>query len=306
MEGYEMPDWMDLDRMILMKNRMQEEALFGDGEEFPAESPDAFSDAPLSFEELTGILQEDLEELYEMTATLNRYSPEYKKVCKQMEELIRHLGSCCVTKAVLEQNGFEFPKLQDLDLHDLYGMVSFNIRKSRTAYLDGKRLKNCADTGLLQLNKSLAVLALQMNATENKIRQIREGKIDTAKMLERVDLYVMTPETKVQKEKKERRAAAAKARALPVIGSVARQMIAERKAEERAEREEERAQQESLRSTFGTIQPFGAPAIFRPSKSMMELANRDEIPDMVQKLYDPPGPSEATRKKLRNKRKKKK
>ena len=75
----------------------------------------------------------------------------------------------CVTKAVLEQEGFEFPRLKDLDLKDLYCMVSFNFRKTRTAYHDSERLKGCADMGLLEQECRLVDLAERLQATEEKI-----------------------------------------------------------------------------------------------------------------------------------------
>ena len=315
MEGYEMPEWMDLDRMIYTQNRMKEQTMFGDGEEFPPESPDEFSHAPLTFKEMAAALREDLEEVFQLTETLNRFSPEYLKVSRILEGAIRHVGSCCVTKAVLEQNAIELPRLEDLQLGDLYDMVSFNFRKTRQAFLDSKRLRNCADMDLYQMESRWAGLTRQIEATEIRIRQIREGKIDTAKLLERTNIFKPESGRERRKELKERRALAAKGRSLPVIGSVARRMIAERKAEEREQREEERLQRQAMGLLPGSARPFTA-EVFRPSKEMLDLIRMDEEQEKLKLYHDarpslyeaPPrdGPPEATRKKLREKRKKKK
>ena len=156
MEGYEMPEWMDLDGLMAMRRQAQDLAMFGDGEEFPPEAIDAFSDEPLSFEEMAAGLREDLEEVFTLTRMINRFSPEYPKVSLQLENLIRQVGRCCVTKVVLEKNGIDLPKLQDLELADLYNMVSLNYRKTRSAYQDSVRLQGCADMKLLDLESRWA------------------------------------------------------------------------------------------------------------------------------------------------------
>ena len=155
MEEMMMPDMMEIEKMAAIRHGMREEKLFGDGENLPAESDECFSDMPLDFEEMTAALQKDLEQVYELTKELNRYSKDYPDVCRRLVRMIKRLGSCCITKAVLELKGFEFPRLKELDLKDLYCMVSYNFRKTRTAFHDSLRLRNCADMGLLDLESIL-------------------------------------------------------------------------------------------------------------------------------------------------------
>ena len=141
----------EIDDFYEQYREMRDRALLGNEDGLTAETFEVFSEAPLTFEEMAAGMREDLEKVYTLTGTLNRYSADYPLVCRQLERMIRRMGSCCVTKAVLEQKGFEFPALKDLNVKDLYCMVSFNFRKTRTAYHDSERLKGCADMGLLEL-----------------------------------------------------------------------------------------------------------------------------------------------------------
>ncbi len=231
---------------------------------FEAESLECFSEDPLEFEEMAVVLREDLEDVYTLTGTFSRYSPDYPAACRILEKMIRRMGSYLVTKAVLEQKGFSFPSLKDTGIRDLYSMVSFNFRKTHAAYLEGKQNKNCADLGLLAMECRWVDLAEQLKATEEKIRLIHSGKVNIDRMLERAAMF--------KGEKPVRRVnrshpVPGKAHSLPVIGSVARRMIAERKAFEK-----------SLKSSpapFPGVRPFQEP-IFRPSKEMMDMIRLDE------------------------------
>ena len=127
MDGMMMTDFSDPDEYYAMFKEIRDRALLGDSEGLPAESFEDFSEMPLTFEEMTAGMRDDLEQLYTLTGTVNRYSADYPVLCRQLERMIKRVGSCCVTKAVLEQEGFEFPQLQDLNLKDLYCMVSFNF-----------------------------------------------------------------------------------------------------------------------------------------------------------------------------------
>ena len=137
-----MPDWDEFDNAFAMAHAKREDQFMPTEDGFPAESFEEFSEAPLEFEEMAAALRRDLDEVYSLTGTLNRFSPDYVSCGKVLEKMIRRMGSFCVTKAVLEQKGFDFPVLKNLDLKDLYCMVSFNFRKTRCAFLDGKA-KTC-------------------------------------------------------------------------------------------------------------------------------------------------------------------
>jgi len=117
---------------------------------FPFEPLDAGDESPLQFEEYTSILLEELSDIYYLTKIDNRFSPAYRETCELLEKMIRHLGSCCVTKAVLEQKGITFTKLDRLDIALLYCYVSFNFRKCGEAVQEGKK-KYIFDTQLVRM-----------------------------------------------------------------------------------------------------------------------------------------------------------
>ena len=261
----------EIDDFYSAYQEMRDRALLGDSDELPAESFENFSECPLTFEEMAAGMRKDLEKVYTLTGTLNRFSADYPLVCRQLERMIKRMGSCCVTKAVLEQKGFDFPTLKDLDMKDLYCMVSFNFRKTRTAFHDSERLKDCADMGLLELECRWVDLAERLKLTEEKIRMIRSGKLNADRMLERAELF--KGEKGYSRKHADTQKALPGGRALPVIGSVARQMIAERKAEEEA--------RDAVFRPIPGARPFQEARPFRPAefpsvKTMMALAQQDE------------------------------
>ena len=77
---------------------------------------------------------------------------------------------------------------QELELQDLYNMVSLNYRKTRSAWQDSVRLQGCADMKLLDLESRWVSLADRLRSTEEKIRLIRDGKIDTALVINQIGL----------------------------------------------------------------------------------------------------------------------
>ncbi len=207
-----------------------------DEDGLPAESFDMSSELPLNFEEMASGLRKDLFEVYELTGKLNRFSKNYPECCRLLEKLIKRVGSCLVTKAALEQKGFNFPGFEGLNITELYCMVSFNFRKTRTAFHEGKRKNGCADLGLLIQECRLVDLAEQLKSTEEKIRQIAAGKINIESMLERVNMYkgqkgISRPQQNGQQP------VSTQAHSLPIISSVIRKMIRDQKAREKEERE---------------------------------------------------------------------
>ena len=81
---------------------------------FPFEPLDAGDESPLKFEECASVLLDELSDIYYLTKVNNRFSPAYRETCEMLEKMIRYLGSCCVTKAVLEKKGIQFTKLDGL------------------------------------------------------------------------------------------------------------------------------------------------------------------------------------------------
>lgn len=188
---------------------------------FSFESLEDFSESPLEFEEYASVLLDDLSDTYSLTGMYNRYSPNYLTACGLMEKIIRRLGSCCVTKAVLEQKGFSFKKLDRLTVDGLYGCVSFNFRKCHAALQGGKE-KNIFDFRLLNLECRLYELADRLRSTGEKIRRIRDGKVNADWMLERESVFAAgKPAGKAHPSV----AAYRGAPSFPLLGSVAREML---------------------------------------------------------------------------------
>ena len=139
-------------------------------EELPFESLDDFSVAPLTFEETAVMVWQKTEYFFDLTAKFNRKSEKYLEACAFLEKGVKYLGSCCLTAAVLgEEDDQEFPKLEGLSTHWLFGLVSFNVRK-----LDAAVNEFLADTGdipgkWLDMQFRFLNLAERLKATERKI-----------------------------------------------------------------------------------------------------------------------------------------
>lgn len=193
--------------------------------DLPFESKEDFSSDPLSFEKSALIIWEDTQKIYDHACTENRFSENYLKYCAQLERNIKHAGSLCLTKTVLEQNGFEFPQLENMTIRELAGMVSFHLLKCHAA-LDGI-YKDNNFLGLTYLNWEIRWFDLEnrLKATEVKIQKIREGKINTEKMLQQEQVF----KDELPAEKNHRcgspKSLRINANALPLDGSMARYML---------------------------------------------------------------------------------
>ncbi len=166
----------------------------------PFEPIDSFSSDSVSFEEMTSVLWEEAEETYYHTQVLNRHSGYYFAACHDLEKLLKELGSCCVTKAVLEKKGFAFPALDELTVEKLYGMLSFNFRKCRAAILELRQRDLIPESASDMLNRWY-LLAERLIATGERIEKIRSGKIDADKLIEAPDIRVQKPKNSAPDEK---------------------------------------------------------------------------------------------------------
>lgn len=195
---------------------------------FAYEQGDEFSDLPLSFEEYMEGLAEDLEDIYGLTTIDNRFSPNYLSSCSLMEKLINRLGSCCVTRAVLEKKGVTFTKAERISVGFLYRCVSFNYRKCRAALKEGKE-KHILDFKLLDLECRLFSLAERLNSTAEKIQQIRDGRISADSMLKQAEVMRTLSGACSKSGKAEMLSAHRRAGSLPVLGSMARKIVQKEK-----------------------------------------------------------------------------
>lgn len=217
--------------------------------DLPDEDFNAFSDAPYEFENSTQLLWDDTGRVYYHACTANRFSENYLQYCVQLEKNIKELGSCCLTKAVLEQHGQKFEKLSELNINALVRMVSFHLRKAHAA-LDGIYQDNNL-LGMTYLNWEFRWVGLgnRLKATEVKINKIKEGKINTEKWLEQAEVFKGEERRNDKAEIAQPAALRINASALPIKGSMARQLLSmEKQAEKKAEqerKEEERRQKAS-------------------------------------------------------------
>ena len=239
--------------------------------DLPDEAFDAFSDAPFDFEETAQMLWEDTQKVYYHACTANRFTDKYLRLCGQLEKNIKELGSWCITKAVLEQNGMEFPKLADMNIDELVRMVSFHLRKAHAA-LEGIYQDNDL-LGMTYLDWELRWVSLgkRLKATEVKIQKIRDGVI-SGQWSDFGDQWSKNSGqgTEVGDRKRvdvTRRVQSLRMNpnALPVKGSAVREMI---RAEQEVRREQDRRFHELVReasANLGVSPRSLAPQPFRPS-----------------------------------------
>ena len=236
----------------------------------------SFSNAPLEFEDTTLDLWDDTQKVYYHACIANRFSENYLTYCNQLEKNIKQLGSFCLTKAVLEQKGIDLPKLKDMTIHELVCMVSFHFRKCHAA-LDGIYRDNNI-LGMTYLNWEFRWVGLgnRLKATEVKIQKIKEGKINVDSMLRETETFKGEPRTNAELQKP--KSLNVNPSAMPINGSVARDMLraekeevkkaeATRKERERKLKEAERLEREADR--LMGIKPYP------PSREGTSILNRE-------------------------------
>ena len=143
---------------------------------YPFEPFDMFSAEPLGFLETAMRLETEMTELFSLGCRLNRHSPMFAKVSGQMERMIRQLGSCCITKAILEQQGQQFPLLEQVTIDWLRRMTAFNFRKCCAAFMDAHEAGSW-NLGSSDLSLRWSALDKRLLATAEKIEMIRSGEI---------------------------------------------------------------------------------------------------------------------------------
>ena len=144
---------------------------------FKYEPFEAFSAEPLGFLETAMRLQTEALELFSAMGTANRHSPLYIRMCSQMEKLIAQLGSCCITKAVIEHEaGEKFGFLTDLTIKRLRKITGFNFRKCYQSFMESQTLGHY-NAATLNLSVRWAALDKRLIATAEKIEKINAGKV---------------------------------------------------------------------------------------------------------------------------------
>ena len=241
--------------------------LSGDCDEngLPFDPEGMYNSAPLAFDEMMNVLWHVTNAIHYTATRYNRHSTQYFTLMKELEKHIKQLGSFCVTRAVLEKSGTTFPGMEEMPVKELYCMVSLHFRKCALAQRDLEASEHIVDMNTAGWLFRWAALAGRLQATEDKIRKIKEGKINIESLLERAQVYKDEP--KVRRDRSENHASPQmRARAFPVLKSFAGELqkarIEEEKAVERAEKEAEREQkrrEKTLRTTprdTYSVQPY--------------------------------------------------
>ena len=247
--------------------------------DLPFEALSEFSNAPFEFQNKALLLWKDTQLIYVHACTANRFSGNYLMLCTQLEKNIRQLGSFCLTKAVLEQQGQSFPELSGLSIKELVGMVSFHIRKAHAA-LEGIYRDNDI-LGMTYLNWEYRWIGLdnRLRATEVKIEKIKNGEIHLEPVVRQAETFKDVPRTNQNSRKNEETAKSlrANANALPFNGAMAglmgywekrREKDAEQK---RKERERKLRRAERLERELGML-----PKPFEPDREMTKLNKQME------------------------------
>ncbi len=201
-----------------------------DGYGYEFEPLDAFSTDPLGFTERTMRMQNEASETFSLVRAANRHSPLFTKLSGQLEKLVNYLGSCCITKAVMEQQGESFRLPDILTTDRLRGMAAFNLRKCYAAFMEC-RAAGRYSYAAFDLSVRWALLDRRLEATAEKIEKIKAGKvsIDPSEKRPSAGPQVETSENKEQHAVP----LPAKGTALPVDKAAVRKA-----GEEKAEKEQ--------------------------------------------------------------------
>jgi len=237
--------------------------------DLPLEPLGEFSNAPFEFQNKALLLWRDTQLIYIHACTANRFSGNYLMLCTQLEKNIRQLGSFCLTKAVLEQQGQSFPELSELSIKELVGMVSFHIRKAHAA-LEGIYRDN-DNLGMTYLNWEYRWIGLdnRLRATEVKIEKIKNGEIHLEPVVRQAETFKDEPRTNQDSRKNEETAKSlrANANALPFNGAMAGLMGYWEKKSEKAAEEKRRERERKLRRAERLERESGmVPGAYRPPK----------------------------------------
>ena len=245
----------------------------------PDEDPGSFSLTPFEFEESSEILWSDTRKVFFHACKANRFSDDYLMLCSQLERNIRHLGTVCITKTVLEKNNKIFSGISGLNVRELVSMVSYHLRKAHAALEGIYRDNNVLGLSYLNWEFRWVGLGNRLKATEAKINMIREGKINVDSILRQAETFGNDAAAYDQDRTED---IAANPEAFPILGTVARMMRIEEKAKAeeaervRREREQKIREAEKLERRadrwYGSFQPARA---LGPDKNILAMFSRE-------------------------------
>ena len=217
-----------------------------DNYNFPFEPEGIYNSAMLDFEEISAALWTLILHTHYSATRYNRMSPNYTLLMQHLEKDIKQMGSYCITKAVLEQSGKEYPNLKMMELKELSCMVSLHFRKCCCAFNDIMKQTGSHDMNMMSWIFRWAGLFERLKATQDKIDKIKSGKINIENLLETQNVYKDEP--KLRRDRSER-AVEPKTRAssMSVMKSYTKEVKLQQKAEEKQERALQRAAEQAKR-----------------------------------------------------------
>ena len=139
-------------------------------DELPFESLDDYATDPAGFEEIAAMVSQKVEHIFTLTQKYNHASGKYLEICAHLERGIKYLASCCITKAVLEaKKDMQFPTIDELTTHRLFGMVSFNLRKLNRTVNEKMAASDDIPAPWYDMFLRYVNLAERLKSTETKI-----------------------------------------------------------------------------------------------------------------------------------------
>ena len=147
-----------------------------------------------------------------------------------------------------------------LSIHELYCMVSLHFRKCRLAAREIEESEKSIDISLVSWMFRLAALAERLKATEDKNQKIKDGKIDTEKLLEQSQVYKGEPNIRRDVSNRKVSSGLRNPSSLPVMKSHAKEVKRQKqkleKQEKAKQREMERAAKRVEKRGFLGSAPF--------------------------------------------------
>ena len=149
----------------------------------PDETLDDLDLTPIEFREAAEMITESMAAWYGVCVRANRLSKGYLDSVFQMIAVMKQAAGCCITKAVLEQDGESFPSLEHLDIDTMYSTASSLFRKTHDAAMHYLKNGHSCSGRALAAEMALFDLLRRLQATSERITKIREKHIGSEKIL---------------------------------------------------------------------------------------------------------------------------
>ena len=136
----------------------------------PFEAFEDYSTNPVSFCDMSKFMLGKVDDVFDLAVKYNRRSSQYLKAVGKLEQGIKYLASCCVTKTAMKENSYDVSAIGQLSTEKLYRMASYHFRKidrGLTEYIEEN--KGEIDFDLLDMEYRYFNLLNRLRATEVKV-----------------------------------------------------------------------------------------------------------------------------------------